>query len=316
MSARTRVALFVALAASLALLVPLQRTIDDRFAEAAAVDEALYLTSGDHVRHLGLGYDTLLADVYWMRAIQYFGAKSIANRSLPESERTQPVLLYPLLEVTTTLDPHYIEPFRFGGFFLHDFVDEQRGYEILHKGIRANPENLNLHLDLAFLYWNSGDCESASVAYAEASRVPGAASWVSEMPAVVLAECGKRDFAIRMLQRMYESSSDPRVREDIESRILGYLALDDIDALAESVRQYESTYGGRPQSLTILTRTVRIPPGPGGRRVRIDVSGQPLDPNGTPYVYDSATGAITTVPESIVLPKPVMKRYGRSGHGT
>ncbi len=311
MTRASRLALICAIAVAFALLVPLQHQIDSGMAAQQVEEEALYLSNGEQVKRLALGYDALLADVYWIRAIQYFGENAIANRGVSSSQRTPPRLLYPLLEVTTTLDPHYIEPYRFGGFFLADYVDEQLALDLLQKGIRANPDNLNLWLDLAFLYWSSGDCESASVAYEKAGKVTGAAPWVAQMAPVVLAECGKREFALRMLSTMYQSTDDPRVREDIAASIKGYQALDEIDILKQALDAYTVRYGTPPQSLALLVRTVRPVESATGARIRINANGQPVDPNGQPYVYEPSTGEITTNPDSVVLPKTVMRRNER-----
>ncbi len=296
---------------ALASLAPLQRWIDDRTARAQVEDETLYLSNGEQVKRLALGYDALLADVYWMRAIQHFGENAIANRGVAESDRTPPALLAPLLDVATTLDPQYIAAYRFGGYFLADYVDEQKAVDLLNKGIRANPHELTLHLDLGFLYWRSGDCESASAAYAEGGRIPGAAPWVAQMSAVVLAECGKRDFAMRMLKTMYDSTDDPRVREELVSSMKSYQALDEIDFLKDAVGNYVLRFGSRPQSLALLVRTARLSSSGAGARIRTNASGQPVDPNGEPYIYDPVTGGITTNPDSIVLPKFAMRRGER-----
>ena len=39
----------------------------------SAAQEALYLRSSKVLRRLSLGYTGLLADIYWTRAVQYFG---------------------------------------------------------------------------------------------------------------------------------------------------------------------------------------------------------------------------------------------------
>ena len=40
------------------------------------LEEVLYMPSGKSVKRLSLGYSSLLADIYWTRAVQYFGEKS------------------------------------------------------------------------------------------------------------------------------------------------------------------------------------------------------------------------------------------------
>ena len=59
---------------------------------APAVDEeSLYLTSGTPLRRLSAGYSALAADLYWIRAIQYYGGTKLhlaAQPSRPTSRRS------------------------------------------------------------------------------------------------------------------------------------------------------------------------------------------------------------------------------------
>src|ERR1041384_8882982 len=70
----------------------------DRMRTGASLQEVLYITSPKAVKRLSLGYEGLLADVYWTRAVQYFG-----NHHAMNSEEYD--LLAPLLNITTTLHP-------------------------------------------------------------------------------------------------------------------------------------------------------------------------------------------------------------------
>src|SRR5258707_857626 len=74
----------------------------------ATLEEVLYIASPKVLKRLSIGYDGLLADIYWTRAVQYFGAKHRAGAA-----RYQ--LLAPLLEITTTLDPQLVVAYEFGG---------------------------------------------------------------------------------------------------------------------------------------------------------------------------------------------------------
>src|SRR5271169_3206167 len=71
----------------------------DHIRSRATLEEVLYVSSPKGLKRLSLGYDGLLADVYWTRAVQYFGDK--LTRGSDHFD-----LLAPLLEITTTLDPH------------------------------------------------------------------------------------------------------------------------------------------------------------------------------------------------------------------
>src|SRR5512146_3256870 len=67
----------------------------------ATLKEVLYISSPRALKRLSLGYDGLLADIYWTRAVQYFGGHH-------RQENARYELLEPLLDITTTLDPHLI----------------------------------------------------------------------------------------------------------------------------------------------------------------------------------------------------------------
>src|ERR1700675_149257 len=70
----------------------------DQVRSGATLEEVLYISSPKALKRLSLGYDGLLADIYWTRAVQYFGNKHVQGADTYK-------LLAPLLEITTTLDP-------------------------------------------------------------------------------------------------------------------------------------------------------------------------------------------------------------------
>src|SRR3989442_10602516 len=58
----------------LGVSVPLQRWIDGQRGPTV-VEDALYVSSSQTLKRMSLGFDGLLADIYWLRTIQYFGGK-------------------------------------------------------------------------------------------------------------------------------------------------------------------------------------------------------------------------------------------------
>jgi hypothetical protein len=291
---------FLAAAACIAVLVPLQTWTDAKGLSGEPEEEMLYFSRPETVKKMALGYDTLLADVYWMRTIQYFGRKVLDNPDIVEGRTNKLPLLYPLLDTATTLDPHDIPPYRFGGFFLHDYVDAQLGRTLLEKGIRANPERFSLYQDLAYLYWSDGDCEGAARVYGQAAAMPGAPPWMREMSALVLARCGRADLTAELLVRQYDSTDDPRLRERIELLLEPYRALADVEYLRQGVAAYRERFGAPPASLAELVRALGRQADAPALTVRPD--GTPLDPKGVPYVYDPATGAVSTASNGVALP--------------
>src|SRR5688500_10700317 len=69
----------------------------------------LYVRSGPALRRIALEFDALAADVYWIRAIQHYGGDRLAGSGKRKYE-----LLYPLLDIATSLDPYFNIAYRFG----------------------------------------------------------------------------------------------------------------------------------------------------------------------------------------------------------
>jgi hypothetical protein len=94
-------------------LIVLQARIDASAAAEVQGQAELLLSSGTVLKRLSLGYDALLADIYWTRAVQYYGS----NAGIPGVKFP---LLWPLLDITTTLDPKLTPAYRFGAVFLSE----------------------------------------------------------------------------------------------------------------------------------------------------------------------------------------------------
>src|SRR5678816_3381741 len=109
----------------------------DRMRTGASLQEVLYITSPKAVKRLSLGYEGLLADVYWTRAVQYFGSRHSEHARSYQS-------LYPLLEITTTLDPKLLVAYQFGANFLsppppHGAGVPDKAVQLVQYGIEKNP---------------------------------------------------------------------------------------------------------------------------------------------------------------------------------
>src|SRR5271165_2540851 len=94
---RTTIIATTCLAVSMTASVLLLRNID-RIRPQASIDDVLYLSSPKMVKRASLGFDGLMACIYWTRTVQYFGHRHF-NREHSYNE------LAPLLEITTALDP-------------------------------------------------------------------------------------------------------------------------------------------------------------------------------------------------------------------
>lgn len=285
-------ALGLALVAIPALFVAigfLQMRIEAETRTVAQQQEQLLLRSGPMLKRLSLGYDSLLGDVYWTRAVQYYGSR-VGNHG----EKFE--LLWPLLDITTTLDPNLIVAYRFGAIFLSEprptgADRSDLAVELVKKGVAANPNSWELSSDLGFLYyWHLKDYQKASAAYLQGSQVPNAPSWLKMMAAQVAEKGNSFSNSLGIWSELYDTTQNEKVKKSAFQHLQSLHALQDTFELDKLAEQYRKQYGRYPASMEELSEHGLL-------------QGIPFDPAGFPYTF-GADGKVQLDPNSpIILPK-------------
>jgi len=241
-------------------------------------EEELYLNATT-VKRLSLGFNGLAADWYWMRSLQYVGGKIIklpAHVQLDHLGQLNLKLLAPLLDATTTLDPQFMEPYQYAAVVLPD-LNVQEAIRIVKKGITANPLEWRPYHHLGFIYWQQRDFAKAEEAYEQGAKVPGAPEWMRAMTGRMASEGGSRNTAREIYQHLYEEATDNQVRNMARKRLLQVNSMDEQNELRRLLAADKSRTGRCPESWREIEVLLRALP------VRVDSSGAPLDPGGTPY---------------------------------
>lgn len=297
---RVRPVLFgLVLATLVVAFVALEFWRDRVYGEPAPGDSVLYVRSGEALRRLSLSFSPLLADVYWVRAVQYYGGSRLSASTTRRYD-----LLYPLLDITTSLDPRFNIAYRFGSIFLAENYPGGAGrpdlaITLLEKGFRANPARWQYLQDIGFVYyWWMGDYRQAGEWFTKAADVPGAPWWLRSLAAVTLAQGGDRQSSRRLWQALGDTADNDWLRNNANLRLAQLDALDALDQLTTVVRDFTARTGTIPASWDALVRAGLL-------------RGIPLDPAGVPYVLDAGTGEVTLAVESHLNPLPVGSRADR-----
>jgi tetratricopeptide (TPR) repeat protein len=289
--ARQTVVFAFALAGMLALATAVQVVRDRTYAFATVDDRVLYVRSGAAMRRIALSYDAILADLYWIRAIQHFGRERLKEAGHRYD------LLFPLLDLTTSLDPQFNVAYRFGAIFLAEPHPGGAGrpdqaIALLRKGIAANPAKADYYHDIGFIYyWNLHDYQRAAEWFSRGAEQPGAPWWLRTYAAVMLTRGGDRQASRAMWQQIRASEDNDWLRSTAEMRLLQLDALDQIDTLERVVEAFRARSGGLPSSWEEIVRAGMLP-------------GVPVDPTGTPYTLDSSTGEVAVASWSKLHPLP------------
>jgi len=275
--------------ACLGLVKPVQDRIESRLQVLTADPDVLYFSSPSMIRSLALGYESLLADIYWMRAIQYYGRRDEADRRPVRYKN-----LAALLDVTTTLDPDLIDAFRAGSIFLAEPEPIGAGQTaaaltLLDKGIGLHPQEWRLRFDKGMVYyWYLSDFKAAGDVWAEAGRIAGAPYWMEPLAAMSLSKGGHVDTAIALWQRQYHESDRADVRTNAKNHLVSFAISEQLwtlEFLAEKFRETKGTFPARLEDLIAIRWVRKVP----------------VDPTGTPYEYNPATGEVKLNPASKVV---------------
>jgi len=266
----------------LAAAIELQRVRDRLYPASTVEDSALYVTSPATARRLTLEYQAVAADLYWIRAIQYFGGTRRmveAGQAITDPNRRQYAALYPLLDLTTSLDPRFNLAYRFGAIFLAEPPPRGPGrpdlaVALLKKGLAERPNRWEYLQDIGFVYyWWQQDYKTAAEWFGRASEVPGAPWWLKSLAATTLAEGGDRAMSRAMWEAIRASAEIDWLRHDAERHLAQLRALDEIDALQRVVDRVAAQPARPLLSWQTVVRAAGWP-------------GIPADPTGTPYEID------------------------------
>ena len=256
------------LAVSLAASVEALRRVD-QVRPQATLDEVLYINSPTVLKRASLGYDGLLADIYWTRAVQYFGNR---HHNYAQSYN----LLAPLLEITTTLDPHLLVAYQFGASFLapkppNGAGQSDRAVQLMEYGIQNNPNEWRLYYNLGFVYYTElKDYSKAADAFARGSQVPGAHPFLRVLAGLMAQHAGDFETARALWAATYQTSQDKLIRQNAAEHLRALRVDQDVTNLQGAANRFGQRTGRLPSNISELAAAEGL-------------RGLPLDPDGNPY---------------------------------
>ena len=265
----------IAVVALLVAVYAVQSRIDESFGAYRSTEEILYIDNPGVLKKALMGFDSLAADLYWLRTVQYYGGKrrDVSNKDFG--------LLEPLLRITVTLDPDLTIAYTYGATFLSEPFPQgaampSKGIALIDEGIRRHPDHWRFYLDKGFLYfWYMKDPEKASEIFLEGAKLEGAPFWMKTTAARTLAEGGSRQTARNLWQILHDTAETPQQRQNAAIHLAQLDAVDQIEALRRLAASFEEHTGRYPSSWAELISAGIL-------------KSPPVDPTGAPYVLDAS----------------------------
>ncbi len=177
------------------VVVVYQATRPDR----APADPRVFVPSPRFFEDFSPSFRTSIADVYYLNMVQYYG-EHIAGDGRLDS-------LPGMVELVTTLSPHFTRAYLFGAFALVDAGRTDAAYSLLERGFKANPDDWRFPAYLAFFAYEYAQNEDKNLIaaqwYEKAAAIPGSPAYLPRLAAALLSKGGDDEKAILMWGQAY-----------------------------------------------------------------------------------------------------------------
>jgi len=266
----------------------LQIRMDKIHPQSDKIEDLMYLPSGKFLKGAALGYDELLADLLWIKAIGYFGGHAITDQNYD--------WLYHILDITTTLDPLFDDPYEFGGIvFANEVGDVDSSIKLLDKGMKNVPTHhwrywyLPFFQSFNYMYYKN-DYKMAARYLEIAAKYPGRPDYLPLLVSRLYANAGDPEVAIAFLKEMINSTESDELKERLEKRIKEVMADRDIRMLEKVRDRFYEIHGRYPEDTDELVKSSLI-------------SSLPKEPFGGKYRISPVDHSIysTTMGEKLIL---------------
>jgi tetratricopeptide (TPR) repeat protein len=256
--------------------------LDKKYPRQAA-ESFLYLPSGKFLKGAALGYDEMLGDLLWIKAVGYFGGHVNTDRNY--------VWLAHLLDVVTTLDSLYQYPYEFGGIVLVAEAGEvDESIALFKKGMenvpKDNPRYWYFPFFLAYDYmYHKNDYLTAAHYLEQAIQFPQSPSYLPRLVARLYANADSPEVAVSFLQEMIKSTEKQGLDDRLTKRLHQVIHQANMKRLKQGLDAFYLKFQKYPESIEDLVATGIIP-------------GIPVDPRGGGYFISKENRTIeNTIPE-------------------
>lgn len=175
--------------------------------------QSLMFLPPNGIEHYSLGFQDVIADTLWIRALQDF---DFCEHKDTEGQCHSGGWLYRNLEITTDLSPHFRIPYAAGALSLSVMVHDKIGAQkLFDRGVLNYPKDWPILYRAGYhYYYEINDSVRAAQLFTEAEK-NGGPWWLYELSAKLYTEAGKKEFA----EHMYEDLKKNGVSEGILKRV-------------------------------------------------------------------------------------------------
>ncbi len=263
------------LVALLALLctgiVSLQRAVERVPRKKIPGASIIYIPSGKYMKYVTFGFSSLVADLVYAWAIQYYTTYTIVDRFQN---------LEHIFSIIAELDPRFPDPYEIGALIaINEAKDLRLAYKILDLGLAKNPDQWIFPFEAGHYAQRARDYETARKYYEKTMNIPGAPDIAKRLYAAAGFKVMDLAESWKTWLEVYNKAEDERTKKIAGKHLYQVKATADTIFLKEAIQRFREKYQRLPVGLDELVRFKMI-------------SALPKDLDNKDYVYDSKTGEV------------------------
>jgi tetratricopeptide (TPR) repeat protein len=231
----------------------------------------IYIPSGKYLKYATFGYSSLVADLVYIWAIQYYTTYTIVDRFQN---------LEHIFSIIAELDPRYADPYEIGALIaVNEAKDLKLALKILDMGLARNPDQWIFPFEAGHYAQRAGDNVSARKYYEKTMAIPGAPDIAKRLYAAAGYKAMDLKESWETWLEVYKTAKDERTRKIAGKHLYQVKSTSDLNLLREGVRRFSEKYRRRPADLEELVRYGLF-------------AALPKDLDGKDYLYNPRTGEI------------------------
>jgi hypothetical protein len=241
------------------------RLLEARFVDEGVLGDVGPLPDGKALRVLSLGFDRLVADLFWLRTVYYIGDDRSFRAGYPAAER--------LAMLVTDIDPEFRTVYVLMSGALSGLArDPEAATRLLEKGV-AHVEYWKLHFLLGFNYFIERlDFPAAARQMQIAAGMEGSPVYLPLLASRLYAQGGDPETAIAFIRARLAEEQHEDTRKALEKRYWDLWITRDLRQIDRAIAQYRAGQGAEPTAIEQLVTAgllERSPADPKGGAYRI-----------------------------------------------
>jgi hypothetical protein len=265
------------------------RWLEARKIELVADGNVGVLPDGYTTRVLSLGFERLVADLFWIRTVYYVGDPVSSGAKWPGAER--------LANLVTDIDPTYDSVYVIMASVLGGLrSDPDAAIRLLEKGA-AISKYWRIHFLLGFQYFMEKEDYVHGAECLERAVALGAPPYMQFLVSRLYASGGDPTTAMQFIAARLKNEETPEVRAELEKRYSDIWINRDLAQIDAAIAKFREARHAAPKGLGALVEGGFLP-------------AAPRDPKGGEYFIAGDKAATRLEYEVLKLNLPGVRHHG------